>query len=106
MQAALQLVVPLQTNGAHAMVVAAWQVPLPSQVRPEVSVALVAGHEGGAQGVAAAYRRHAPLPLQNPSVPQLAFPMSWQVPCGSLAPNGTFEQVPNEFASAHDWQAP
>ncbi len=54
MQAALQLVVPLQTNGAHGMFVAAWQVPLPSQVRPEVSVALVAGHEGGAQGVAAA----------------------------------------------------
>jgi len=50
-QAALQLVVPLQTKGAQAMVVAGWQVPLPSQVRPEVKVVLPAGQDGGAQEV-------------------------------------------------------
>ena len=88
------------------MVVAAWQVPLPSQVRPEVKVALPAGQDGGAQDVPPAYRRHAPLPLQNPSVPQLALPMSWQVPCGSTGAERHVEQVPNEFASAQDWQAP
>ena len=106
MQAALQLVVPLHMKGAHEMVVAAWQVPLPSQVRPEIDVALPAGQDGGAHDVPPAYRRQAPLPLQNPSVPQPAFPVSWQVPCGSLAPSGTFEQLPSEVASAHDWQAP
>ena len=50
-QAALQAVVPLQTYGAQAMVVAGWQVPLPSQVRPEVSVVLLVGQEGGAHEV-------------------------------------------------------
>jgi hypothetical protein len=53
-QAALQAVDPLQTYGAQAMLVAAWQTPLPSQVRPEVSVELPVGQTGAAHELAAA----------------------------------------------------
>jgi hypothetical protein len=49
-------------------------VPFPSQVRPVVSVELADGQEGGAQEVPPAYFRQAPLPLQNPSWPQLVCP--------------------------------
>jgi hypothetical protein len=73
-QAALQAVVPLQTYGAQLIVDAAWQVPLPSQVRPEVSVVPAVGQEGAAQEVPPAYFRQAPLPSQKPSVPQVVFP--------------------------------
>jgi hypothetical protein len=99
-------VLPLQTYGSHLMVVAGWQVPMPSQVRPEVRMTLFVGQEGGAHEVPPAYSRQAPLPSQNPSVPQLAFPMSWQVPCGSVVPSGTLVQVPSALASPQDWQAP
>ena len=73
-QAALQAVLPLQAKGAQGIVVAAWQVPLPSQVRPEVNVVLLAGQEGAAQAVPPAYFRQAPPPSQKPSVPQVVFP--------------------------------
>jgi hypothetical protein len=75
-QAALQAVVPLHTYGKQPIVVAGWQVPLPSQVRPEVRVALPAAQTGAAHEVPPAYRRQAPFPSQNPSVPQLALPAS------------------------------
>jgi hypothetical protein len=52
-QAALQAVVPLQTKGLQAIDDAAWQVPRPSQVRPEVSVDCPVGHEGAAHDVLA-----------------------------------------------------
>jgi hypothetical protein len=52
-QAALQAVVPLQTNGAQAIVVAAWQAPLPSQRRTEVAVDAPVGQVGDAQEVVA-----------------------------------------------------
>jgi hypothetical protein len=42
-------------------------------VRPEVSVGPVV-QEGAAQEVPPAYNRQAPLPSQNPSVPQVVFP--------------------------------
>jgi len=73
-QAPLQAVVPLQRNGAQLTIVAAWQLPLPSQVRPEVSVVPPAGQVGEAQEVPPAYLRQAPLPSQNPSVPQVVAP--------------------------------
>jgi len=88
------------------MVVAAWQTPLPSQVRPVVSVGLPVAQTGEVQEVPAAKRRQAPLPLQNPSVPQVALPASWQVPWGSVAPAATLVQVPSDLVSAQDWQAP
>ena len=105
-QADLQAVVPLHRNGAQLIVVAAWQVPLPSQVRPEVSVEPPLGQEGARQEVPPAYFRQAPLPSQKPSVPQEAEPLSVQVACGSAEPFGTLVQVPGEVESAHDWQAP
>jgi len=101
-QAALQAVLPLQTYGAQLIVVAAWQVPLPSQVRPEVNVVLPVGQEGAAQDVPPAYLRQAPLPSQKPSVPQVVCPWSWQVPCGSAVPLGTLVQVPGAAVSAQD----
>ena len=74
-QAALQaLLAPLQTYGAQLSVVGCWQLPLPSQVRPVVSVEPVPGQEGGWQEVPPAYLRQAPLPSQNPSWPQVACP--------------------------------
>jgi hypothetical protein len=51
--AALQAVVPLHMYGAHEIELAAWQVPVPLQVRPEVNVDELAGHEGAAQEVLA-----------------------------------------------------
>jgi hypothetical protein len=51
--AALQAVEPLQTYGAHDSVVAAWQTPRPSQVRPEVCVVEPLGQVGAAQAVPA-----------------------------------------------------
>jgi hypothetical protein len=44
--------------------------------------------------------------LQNPSVLHEAAPMSAHPPCGSTSPLATFEQVPREFASAHDLHVP
>jgi hypothetical protein len=74
-QAALQaLLAPLHMKGAQLSVVGCWQVPLPSQVRPVVSVEPVPGQEGGWQEVPPAYLRQAPLPSQNPSWPQVACP--------------------------------
>jgi hypothetical protein len=90
----------------QAIVEAAWQVPFPSQVRPEVKVELPVGQEGAAQDVPPAYLRQAPLPSQKPSVPQVVFPWSWQVACGSAVPLGTLLQVPGAVVSAQDWQAP
>ena len=71
-QVALQAVVPLQTYGAQVSVVGAWQLPLPSQVRPVVSVDPL--HDCAWQEVPPAYLRQAPLPSQNPSWPQLDCP--------------------------------
>jgi hypothetical protein len=74
-QAALQaLLAPLHMKGAQLSVVGCRQVPLPSQVRPVVSVEPLAGQEGGAQEVPPAYWRQAPLPSQKPSCPQLVCP--------------------------------
>ena len=47
-------------------------VPAPSQVRAGVKV--VPLQVGAAQVVPVAYRRHAPLPSQVPSVPQVDAP--------------------------------
>jgi hypothetical protein len=53
-----------------------------------------------------AYRRHAPTPLQVPSFPQLAGPMSRQVPLGSAPPGATRRQMPIALAALHCWQTP
>jgi len=63
-----------QTYGVQLDEVAAWQVPVPLQVRTEVSVEPV--HVATAQFVPAAYSRQPPPPLQVPSLPQVAAPAS------------------------------
>jgi hypothetical protein len=57
------------------------------------------------QVVPAAYLRQAPLPLHEPSVPQVAIPWSVQLPNGSC-PAGTDAQVPAVPVSAHDAHPP
>jgi len=88
------------------MVVAAWQTPRPSQVRPLVSVDAFAGHDDVAHTVPAPYNRHAPLPSQNPSCRQLAAPWSEQRAMTSTLPFGMLLQVPFDVVSAQDWQIP
>ena len=56
------------------VVVAAWQVPFPSQVRAFVWVDLPEGQLGPTQVVPAAYFAQAPDPSHTPVVPQLAAP--------------------------------
>ena len=67
------------------------QLPLPSQRPASVSVEPV--QDCVLQALPGAYRRQAPDPLQNPSVPQLAAPESAHWLSGS-APAGTGVQTP------------
>jgi hypothetical protein len=90
-------------NGSHIDVLAAWQVPVPLQVRADVSVDPV--QVAAAHCVPAAYSRHAPAPLQEPSVLQAVVPRSAHWFSGS-APFATLVQVPTVPASAQDWQVP
>jgi hypothetical protein len=105
LQAVLQLVVPLHTYGVQLVVVAALQVPAPSQVRAFVCVDPELQLEE-TQIAPAAYRWQAPAPSQTPVVPQVATPWSLQVPCGSLAPAVTLLQVPALADRLHDLQVP
>jgi hypothetical protein len=89
--------------GSHIDVVAAWHVPVPLQVRADVSVDPV--QVAAAQVVPAAYRRHAPLPLHIPSVPQVAAVASVHWSSGS-APLGTLVHAPTVPAIAHDLHVP
>jgi hypothetical protein len=73
-QAARQAVEPLQTYGAHGVVLAGWQTPSPLQVRPLIAVDWPVAHDGAAHAVVASYRWQAPLPSHFPSVPQLGAP--------------------------------
>jgi hypothetical protein len=101
-QVVLQAPVP-QANGSHIDVVAAWQVPVPLQVRVDVSVEPV--QLAATQLVPAAYRRQAPMPSQVPSVPQVAAVTSVHWFSGSW-PLGTFVQVPTVPEIAQDRQVP
>jgi len=90
-------------NGSHIDVAAAWQVPVPLQVRADVSVEPV--QLAAAHWVPAAYSRQAPPPLQVPSWPQVPAPASVHWFRGSV-PFGTFEQVPSAPATAQERQVP
>jgi len=68
-QVVRQLVAP-QAYGAQLWVAPGAQVPAPSQRAPSVTVEPLQVWEPHELPVA--YRRHAPVPLQTPSVPQLA----------------------------------
>jgi hypothetical protein len=56
----------------HEETVAARQTPAPSQVRAEVNIAVGSAQLGPTHWVPAANTRHAPAPLHDPSLPQLA----------------------------------
>jgi hypothetical protein len=73
-------VVP-HTYGSHGCCTPAVQTPAPSQ-RP-ASVATEPAQVGAMHVVPAAYDRQAPLPSQNPSVPQVAAIASAHWPSGS-----------------------
>jgi hypothetical protein len=103
-QVMLQAMPPaLQAKGAQLVGVAAWQVPVPSQVRAAVTDPLA--HDDGAQALPATYGRQLPFPSQKPSVPHPLAPVSAHWLSGS-APAGTSVQVPALPARAHDWQLP
>src|SRR4051812_29158102 len=53
-----------------------------------------------------AYLRHAPAPLQVPSLLQFFAPRSVQLPEGSMPPAGTATHEPTDPGTAQDWQAP
>jgi hypothetical protein len=76
---------------------------VPLQVRAGVNVVPV--HVAAAHWVPAAYSRHAPLPLHEPSVLQAVMPRSLHWFSGSM-PFGTLVQVPTVPASAQDWHVP
>ena len=79
------------------------QAPLVLHVEAGVSVVPV--QLAAMQVVPDAYLRQAPLPLQEPSVPQVAMPWSAHWLSGSC-PAGTAVHVPIVPASAHDAHVP
>jgi hypothetical protein len=95
---------PLQANGAQLCAPAAWQRPAPLHVRASVPVVIPVGQVAAAHWVPAAYSWQAPLPSQNPVVPQVAaaWPTHWFA--GSVPPAATGVQVPALPASAQDMQ--
>jgi hypothetical protein len=103
---ALQVVpqlVPLHLYAPHEAGVPAAQAAVASHLPAGVNVATE--QASTPQTVPTAYLRHAPLPLQVPSVPQVAAPWSAHWPRGST-PAGTLLHVPALPDSAHDLQAP
>jgi hypothetical protein len=85
-------VVPLQMYGAHGLLVPGTQVPVPLHVEAAVAVPLL--QLPAAQIEPVAYLRHAPLPSQRPSVPQVACPWSLHVLLGSGSPAGVARHLP------------
>jgi hypothetical protein len=77
------------TYGAHGVVLG-WHVPFPSHW---ASVVTPAVHEGATHTTPDAYRRHAPDPLHEPSVPQVCAAVVAHSPSGS-APGAIGPQAP------------
>jgi hypothetical protein len=101
-QVVLQAPVP-QTYGAHELVAGVAQVPLPSHAAAGVRIEPL--QAAPAQGVPDAYFWQAPLPLQNPLVPQVVAPASLHWLSGSV-PAGTATQVPTEPVRLHALHVP
>ncbi len=102
-QVALQALVP-QVNGKQDDEAGTPQVPAPSQVPPGVKVVPVGGQVAPWQEVPCWYFSQAPA-WHLPSVPQLAAPLSMQLPAGS-GPEATAVHWPIVPVIAHDRQAP
>jgi hypothetical protein len=86
-----------QTNGAHDSAGVVTQVPRPSQRPAKVSDDPV--QPALWQATPTTYFSQAPAPSQNPSVPQPAVPMSWQLERGSV-PTSAGMQMPTCWAAA------
>jgi len=97
-----QLVAP-QTYGRHVWLVPGTQLPPPSQRAAGVSVEPL--QVWLPQVVPAEYSRQAPAPLQEPSVPQPAEPVSAHWASGSC-PAAIGVQTPTDPVRAHDMQMP
>jgi hypothetical protein len=82
------------------------QLPVPSQVDVPVKVDVPPGQLDPMHWVPGTYSWQPPLPSHLPFVWQEVDPLSGQMPAGSTWVTGTLVQVPSEFGSAHDWQAP
>jgi hypothetical protein len=93
----------LHTYGAHGCDAPGMQVPLPSQRPASVSVDPV--HDCMPQARPGGYRRQAPAPLHDPSVPQLDAPESAHWFSGSVLA-AIAVQTPRLAVSAHDMQIP
>ena len=103
LQVALQALVP-QANGKQEDEAGIPQVPAPSQVPPGVKVVPVAGQAAAWQEVPCWYFSQAPA-WHLPSVPQLAVPLSAQLPAGS-GPAATAVHCPIVPVMAQERQAP
>jgi hypothetical protein len=77
-------------------------LPFPSQVDSEVY--LPVAHLAATQTVPGVYFLQPPLPLQVPSLPQVAAPWSLHVPVGSRPFAGTGVQVPALPGRPHEKQ--
>jgi hypothetical protein len=94
-----------QTYGSQAELVTDRQTPVPSQVRCGVSVEPM--QVAAAHWVPAAQKRHAPVPLHIPSVPQPVEAVVMHCVAGvGAVPLGTLLQVPTLPVSAHDLHVP
>jgi len=89
----------------HGLIVAAAQTPAPSHARDDVNVEpvqLAAAHD-----VPMAYLRHAPAPLQVPSLPQVvAAAIGHCAATSGGSPVAIGEHVPTLPESEHDMQVP
>jgi hypothetical protein len=102
-QVLLHVMLVPHRNGAHGCVVPATHVPVP--LHSEASFCVDPVHEPAAHEVPLAYKRQAPAPLHDPSVPHEEAPRSAHWLSGSW-PAGTFEQTPAVPARLHAWHGP
>ena len=102
--AALHAPVP-QRNGAHELEAGFTHLPAPSQLDLPVNVVDPLGQLASAQVVPLAYFWQAPA-WHLPLVPQLAAPVSLQMPAGSAVPFATLVHAPRLPVRLQDWQAP
>jgi hypothetical protein len=83
----------------------ATQVPAPSQVEAATETFVAALQLGPRHTVLLPYFWQTPA-WHFPVVPQLALPVSLQMPAGSALPVGTLVHVPTVPARAQDWHDP
>jgi hypothetical protein len=101
-QVVLQALVP-QMKGVQELVAGVTQVPVPLQL--DIGCSVEVAQVCAMHWIPLAHFRHAPLPSQKPSRPQLAMLAAVQRAVGSTEPLGTSTQVPTDPATAHELQS-